>query len=139
MRACKLFRSLCHSRTVPCFWMGFSVLFFPASIFGEQQKLSIIIVSRALLPVTKYSERFPDRISCRLFSDGFTRSLSASFPLSAPYNHAAAHLSCYIKPTSEAPSSSIGGLVVKLAVAIGRSSSDNIGQPRVRFPADALK
>jgi len=33
---------------------------------------------------------------------------------------------------------SIGGLVVKLAVAIRRSSSDNVGQPRVRFPADAV-
>ena len=29
--------------------------------------------------------------------------------------------------------------MVKLAVAIRRSSSNNVGQPRVRFPADALK
>ena len=44
----------------------------------------------------------------------------------------------YIVHLVDPPSSSIGGLVVKLAVAIRISSSDNVGQPRVRFPADAL-
>ena len=35
---------------------------------------------------------------------------------------------------------SIGGLVVKLAVATSRYQvSDDFGQPRVRFPADAVK
>ena len=43
----------------------------------------------------------------------------------------------YITAYAWSSSSSIGGLVVKLAVAIRRSSSDNVGQPRVRFPADA--
>ena len=46
-------------------------------------------------------------------------------------------LASYIISLTPAFSSSIGGLVVKLAVAIRRSSSDNVGQPRVRFPADA--
>lgn len=40
--------------------------------------------------------------------------------------------------TSRSSIASIGGLVVKLAVAIRRSSSDIVGQPRVRFPADAF-
>jgi hypothetical protein len=35
-------------------------------------------------------------------------------------------------------SSSIGGLVVKLAVAIQGLKIQDVGQPRVRFPADAL-
>jgi hypothetical protein len=33
---------------------------------------------------------------------------------------------------------SIGGLVVKLAVAIGCLVVQRLGQPRVRFPADAM-
>ena len=44
----------------------------------------------------------------------------------------------YILSLCRPISSSIGGLVVKLAVAIRSSPSDYVGQPRVRFPADAL-
>jgi hypothetical protein len=43
----------------------------------------------------------------------------------------------FIKRVSWDISSSIGGLVVKLAVAIHGSSIQDVGQPRVRFPADA--
>ena len=69
---------------------------------------------------------------------GLLSSSKRSTSLPSVPSKAGKNLSLIILLVSNCLIDGIGGLVVKLAVAIRKSSSDNVGQPRVRFPADAF-
>ena len=101
-----------------------------------------LITTKAGVPKTRNHEWVRTVLSARIALVVLVRKwdLKLSLPavlLGSNVATPSRDIASYINLLMSDLSSSIGGLVVKLAVAIRSPSSDNVGQPRVRFPADA--